>query len=42
MAAGARGIEEAGMSLLLAVESSSNEYRVVLGRDGEEFRFRCE
>ena len=27
--------EEQGMSLLLAVESSSNEYRVVLGRDGE-------
>ena len=35
MAAGARSIEERGMSLLLAIESSSNVYRVVLGRDGE-------
>ena len=35
MAIGAREFEEPGMSLLLAVESSSNEYRVVLGRDGE-------
>ena len=26
--------EFAGMSLLLAIESSSNEYRVVIGRDG--------
>src|SRR5690348_6142293 len=31
----ARKFEERGMSLLLAVESSSNVYRVVLGRDGE-------
>ena len=35
MAIEAREFEEQGMSLLLAVESSSNEYRVVLGRDGE-------
>ena len=35
MATGARSIEERGMSLLLAIESSSNVYRVVLGRDGE-------
>ncbi|HET6972839.1 MAG TPA: tRNA (adenosine(37)-N6)-threonylcarbamoyltransferase complex dimerization subunit type 1 TsaB [Pyrinomonadaceae bacterium] len=35
MATGARCIEEPGMSLLLAIESSSNVYRVVLGRDGE-------
>lgn len=35
MATGAGEFEEQGMSLLLAVESSSNEYRVVLGRDGE-------
>ncbi len=34
MATGARQFEEPDMSLLLAVESSSNEYRVVLGRDG--------
>jgi len=31
----AREFEERDMSLLLAVESSSNEYHVVLGRDGE-------
>ena len=35
MANEAREFKEPGMSLLLAVESSSNEYRVVLGRDGE-------
>ena len=35
MATGARCFEERGMSLLLAIESSSNVYRVVLGRDGE-------
>lgn len=35
MAIGARGIEEPGMSLLLAIESSSNVYRVVLGRDAQ-------
>jgi len=33
--AGASCVEEPGMSLLLAIESSSNVYRVVLGRDGE-------
>jgi tRNA A37 threonylcarbamoyladenosine modification protein TsaB len=35
MATGACCIEELSMSLLLAIESSSNVYRVVLGRDGE-------
>lgn len=35
MATSAREFAGQGMSLLLAVESSSNEYRVVLGRDGE-------
>src|SRR6185369_14468195 len=35
MATGARCFAEPGMSLLLAIESSSNVYRVVLGRDGE-------
>ena len=35
MGASARCVEEPGMSLLLAIESSSNVYRVVLGRDGE-------
>src|SRR3569832_1854975 len=30
-----REFEGQGMSLLLAVESSSNEYRVVLGREGK-------
>ena len=37
MAAGAGEFEDAiaGMSCFVAVESSSNEYRVVIGRDGE-------
>ena len=37
MASGVGSLEEAiaGVSLLLAVESSSNVYRVVIGRDGE-------
>src|SRR6185503_7785954 len=35
MAAGVGKFEQAGMSLLLAIESSSNVYRVVIGRDGE-------
>jgi tRNA threonylcarbamoyladenosine biosynthesis protein TsaB len=37
MAAGSGGFEQAvaGMTLLLAIESSSNVYRVVLGRDRE-------
>jgi tRNA threonylcarbamoyl adenosine modification protein YeaZ len=35
MAAGVGEFEQAGMSLILAIESSSNVYRVVIGRDGE-------
>ena len=35
MATGVGEFEQAGMSLLLAIESSSNVYRVVIGRDRE-------
>lgn len=35
MATGVGEFEQAGMSLILAIESSSNVYRVVIGRDRE-------